>query len=185
MKITQAHVKYYGTLAATFFVLLLSTNRIAAALGIVEQKYIDDNAIFFSAWLAAAGLQVFEVFTGIGIADMISRKKKDQNGAVMFLLIIFLLALFSTNLIGNLLFAYSNMAGIDGHKLLMKDIQSLDILKKYWVLWASIPVPLMGIIGVTVQAIFRKDLPKKPRNKSVKSEPDKTGPGMTFQDFQG
>jgi len=158
---TRAHIKYYGTLAATLFVLLLSTNRIASALGVVEQRFINDNDIYLSAWMAAAGLQVFEVLAGIGIADILSRRKKDRSAIVMLLLILFLLCLFTTNLIGNLLFTYANMAGKDGHILLMADLDKLDILKKYWVWWGSVPVPLMGVIGVTVQAIFSKDLPKK------------------------
>ena len=162
---TRAHIKYYGTLLATLFVLLLSTNRIASALGVVEQRFVNDNDIYLSAWMAAAGLQVFEVLAGIGIADILSRKKKDRSGLVMGLLILFLLCLFATNLTGNLLFTYANMAGKDGHILLMADLDKLDILKKYWVWWGSVPVPLMGVIGVTVQAIFSKDLPKKAATK--------------------
>ena len=165
---TRAHIKYYGTLAATLFVLLLSTNRIASALGVVEQRFINDNDIYLSAWMAAAGLQVFEVLAGIGIADILSRRKKDRSAIVMLLLILFLLCLFTTNLIGNLLFTYANMAGKDGHILLMADLDKLDILKKYWVWWGSVPVPLMGVIGVTVQAIFSKDLPKKTVAKDEK-----------------
>src|SRR4030042_2065939 len=158
---TRAHIKYYGTLLATLFVLLLSTNRIASALGVVEQRFVNDNDIYLSAWMAAAGLQVFEVLAGIGIADILSRRKKDRSAIVMLLLILFLLCLFCTNLNGNLLFTYANMAGKDGHVLIMSDLDKLDILKKNWVWWGFVPVPLFGVIGVTVQAIFAKDLHKK------------------------
>lgn len=146
-------IKYYGTLLATFFVLLLSTEHISEALKVVEKFSSKDSS---GTWLAAAGLQIFEVLTGMGVADLIAKRKR-QN-FVLFLLIMILILFFAINVFGNILYAFSNMTEMSGRKLTLEAINSLDDLQKFWVLWASIPIPLMGIAGITVQAIFKLDL---------------------------
>lgn len=159
MKITQAEIKYYGTLAATLFVLFLSTEHISEALKVVERNASTESTIFSGTWLAAAGLQVFEVLTAIGIADLISRR--NRSSSVLKMLISILAFFFLINLFGNILYAVSNMVDITGRELLFDNIKKMDWLQIFWVLWAAIPIPLMGLAGVTVQAIFKKDLPRK------------------------
>ncbi len=150
---TYAQVKYYGTLTATFFVLLLSTEHISEALKVVEKFTSRDSGM---TWLAAAGLQIFEVLTGMGVADLIAKRKKQFF--VMLLLISILILFFLINVSGNILYAFANMTQTDGRQLTLDRINELDNLQKFWVYWASIPIPLMGIAGITVQAIFKLDL---------------------------
>lgn len=146
-------IKYYGTLVATFFVLLLSTEHISEALKVVEKFTSRDSGM---TWLAAAGLQIFEVLTGMGVADLIAKRKKQYF--VVFLLVSILVMFFLINVSGNVLYAFANMTGMSGRELTLQSIEELDNLKKFWVFWASIPIPLMGIAGITVQAIFKLDL---------------------------
>jgi hypothetical protein len=146
-------IKYYGTLVATFFVLLLSTEHISEALKVVEKFSSRDSG---GTWLAAAGLQIFEVLTGMGVADLIAKRKKQS--VVIFLLICILILFFAINVFGNILYAFSNMAGLTGRELTLESIENLDNLQIFWVFWASIPIPLMGIAGITVQAIFKLDM---------------------------
>lgn len=150
---TYPKIKYYGTLVATFFVLLLSTEHISEALKVVEKFTSRDSGM---TWLAAAGLQIFEVLTGMGVADLIAKRKKQYF--VMFLLIAILVMFFLINVSGNVLYAFANMTGVSGRELTLNVIDELDNLQKFWVFWASIPIPLMGIAGITVQAIFKLDL---------------------------
>jgi hypothetical protein len=162
-------IKYYGTLIATAFVLLLSTEHISEALKVVE-KFSSIESGIGNTWLAAAGLQIFEVLTGMGIADLIAKRKKQY--VVMTLLISILVLFFMINLFGNILYAFANMAGTTGRELTMDIINELDGLQKFWVLWAAIPIPLMGIAGITVQAIFKLDL----NPEVVKEETDSKWP---------
>jgi hypothetical protein len=110
-------------------------------------------------WLAAAGLQIFEVLTGMGVADLIAKRKKQMF--VVSLLVMILIMFFLINVAGNVLHAFANMTGTNGRELTLETIDGLDNLQKFWVFWASIPIPLMGIAGITVQAIFKLDLEKK------------------------
>jgi hypothetical protein len=160
MKITQAQIKYYGTLAATIFVLMLSADHIASALNVVEKSAYRSELFFTGVWFAAAGLQVFEVLTAVGVADLLTRRKK--SNAVLGFLIGILIFFFLINLSGNMLYAITNMADKTGREMTWDIVKGLDALKIAWVLWAAIPIPLMGLAGVTVQAIFRKDLDVKP-----------------------
>ena len=150
---TYGKIKYYGTLLATFFVLLLSTEHISEVLKVVEKSATQDSIM---TWLAAAGLQVFEVLTGMGVADLIAKRKRQFF--VMLLLVSILILFFLINVSGNILFAFANMTGVRGRDLTLETINQLDELQKFWVLLASIPIPLMGIAGITVQAIFRMQL---------------------------
>ncbi len=150
---TYPKIKYYGTLVATFFVLLLSTEHISEALKVVEKFTSRDSGM---TWLAAAGLQIFEVLTGMGVADLIAKRKKQFF--VMLLLISILILFFLINVSGNVLYAFANMTGVNGRELTLTTINELDNLQKFWVFWASVPIPLMGIAGITVQAIFKLDL---------------------------
>jgi len=169
MKITQAQIKYYGTLAATIFVLMLSAEHIASALNVVEKTSYRTDLFFTGVWFAAAGLQVFEVLTAVGVADLLTRRKR--SGVVMGFLIAVLIFFFLINLSGNMLYAITNMADKTGREMTWDIVQGLDTLKIVWVLWAAIPIPLMGLAGVTVQAIFRKDLDVKPKTEKRKLEP--------------
>lgn len=166
---TYPKIKYYGTLVATFFVLLLSTEHISEALKVVEKFTSRDSGM---TWLAAAGLQIFEVLTGMGVADLIAKRKKQYF--VVFLLVSILVMFFLINVSGNVLYAFANMTGMSGRELTLQSIEELDNLKKFWVFWASIPIPLMGIAGITVQAIFKLDLEtaktKDTKEKKVLSE---------------
>lgn len=153
----QAKIKYFGTLAATFFVLLLSTEHISEALKVVEKFTYSSFGI--NTWLAAAGLQIFEVLTGIGVADLLLNKNRSR--IVLIMLIIILVTFFGINVCGNVLYAFSNMVDVSGRELTLDMILELDRLKKFWVFWAAIPIPLMGIAGITVMSIFRVDLEKK------------------------
>jgi len=63
------------------------------------------------------------------------------------------------------------MADKTGREMTWDIVKGLDALKIVWVLWAAIPIPLMGLAGVTVQAIFRKDLDIKPKTEKKKLEP--------------
>jgi C4-dicarboxylate transporter len=160
-------IKYYGTLCATFFVLLLSTEHISEALKVVEKFSTRD---FGMTWFAAAGLQIFEVLTGMGVADIISRNRKQY--LILTLLISILILFFSINVAGNILYAFSNMTETNGRLLTIPKIEELDSLQKFWVFWAAIPIPLMGIAGITVMSIFRIELQKKvekpnPNKKTV------------------
>jgi hypothetical protein len=155
-------IKYYGTLVATFFVLLLSTEHISEALKVVEKFTSRDSGM---TWLAAAGLQIFEVLTGMGVADLLARRKKPFF--VLLLLISILVLFFAINVSGNILYAFANMTQTNGRELTLERINELDNLQKFWVFWASIPIPLMGIAGITVQAIFKLDL----ENKKVEKKP--------------
>jgi hypothetical protein len=157
----QAKIKYYGTLAATFFVLLLSTEHISEALKVVEKFTGSDSSV--GTWFAAAGLQIFEVLTGMGVADLIARRKGSK--LVLFMLIMILIVFFGINVAGNILYAFSNMIQVSGRELTMDMIIELDNLKKFWVFWAAIPIPLMGVAGISVQAIFKLDLEKKEEKK--------------------
>ena len=163
---TYPKIKYYGTLVATFFVLLLSTEHISEALKVVEKFTSRDSGM---TWLAAAGLQIFEVLTGMGVADLIAKRKK-QN-FVIFLLVSILIMFFLINVSGNVLYAFANMTGTTGRELTLDTIENLDNLKKFWVFWASIPIPLMGIAGITVQAIFKLDLEATKAKEKKMSEP--------------
>jgi heme/copper-type cytochrome/quinol oxidase subunit 2 len=150
---TYSRIKYYGTLFATFFVLLLSTEHISEALKVVEKFSSQGSGM---TWLAAAGLQIFEVLTGMGVADLIAKRKKQI--AVMILLISILILFFLINVAGNILYAFSNMTEVSGRKLTFPTISELDALQIFWVLWAAIPIPLMGIAGITVMSIFKLDM---------------------------
>jgi heme/copper-type cytochrome/quinol oxidase subunit 2 len=150
---TYPKIKYYGTLFATFFVLLLSTEHISEALKVVQSYQLRDSGM---TWLAAAGLQIFEVLTGMGVADLIAKRKKQI--AVMTLLISILILFFLINVAGNILYAFSNMTEVNGRKLTFPTISELDALQIFWVLWAAIPIPLMGIAGITVMSIFKLDM---------------------------
>jgi len=150
---TYAKIKYYGTLFATFFVLLLSTEHISEALKVVEKFSLGGSS---GTWFAAAGLQIFEVLTGMGVADLIARKKKQVF--VMILLISILILFFSINVAGNILYAFSNMTEVNGRELTFPRINELDTLQIFWVLWAAVPIPLMGIAGITVMSIFKLDI---------------------------
>lgn len=165
---TYAQIKYYGTLTATFFVLLLSTEHISEALKVVEKFTSRDSGM---TWLAAAGLQIFEMLTGMGVADLIAKRKKQFF--VMLLLISILILFFLINVSGNILYAFANMTQTDGRQLTLYRINELDNLQKFWVYWASIPIPLMGIAGITVQAIFKLDLENAKTKQKAKnlSEP--------------
>lgn len=151
---TQSRIKYYGTLAATFFVLLLSTEHISSALRVVEN--MDSKIAYFMTWFAAAGIQVFEVLTAVGLADVLMRRQR--NTIVMGLLIVILLLFFGANLGGNVLYAMSNMMQIGGRSLTLSKINALDNLQRFWIIWAAVPIPLMGLAGVTVMSIFRREL---------------------------
>ena len=142
---------------ATGFVLLLSTEHISEALKVVEKFTSSDSG--FGTWFAAAGLQIFEVLTGMGVADLIAKKKR--SGIVLSMLIMILIVFFLINVSGNILYAFSNMVQVNGRELTMDMITDLDDLKKFWVFWAAIPIPLMGVAGISVQAIFKLDLDKK------------------------
>lgn len=159
---TYPKIKYYGTLVATFFVLLLSTEHISEALKVVEKFTSRDSGM---TWLAAAGLQIFEVLTGMGVADLIAKRKKQMF--VVLLLVMILIMFFLINVAGNVLHAFANMTGTNGRELTLDTIDELDNLQKFWVFWASIPIPLMGIAGITVQAIFKLDLEKKANEKKA------------------
>lgn len=175
MNITQAHIKYYGTLAATVFVLMLSADHIAAALNVVEKIQMSQDNIFLSGvWFAAAGLQVFEVLTGMGVADMVTRRNK--NNLVISFLVGILVFFFLINLSGNMLYAITNMAEKTGREMTWDMVKNLDALKITWVLWAAIPIPLMGLAGITVMTIFKKDLPKKVKQADVKPEKPQVRP---------
>jgi len=161
----QAKIKYYGTLIATGFVLLLSTEHISEALKVVERFTGSDSN--YGTWFAAAGLQIFEVLTGMGVADLISKRKGSK--VVMAMLIMILIIFFMINVSGNVLYAFANMVQVSGRELTIDMIYNLDNLKTFWVFWAAVPIPLMGIAGISVQAIFKLDLEKK-ENKIVKEK---------------
>jgi hypothetical protein len=164
---TYSKIKYYGTLSATFFVLLLSTEHISEALKVVEKFTSQDSGM---TWLAAAGLQIFEVLTGMGVADLIARRKRSVT--VLILLVSILILFFAINVAGNILYAFSNMTGTGGRQLTLPIIGNLDALQKFWVFWAAVPIPLMGIAGITVMSIFKLDVEaekekdkRKPKDK--------------------
>ena len=180
-------VKYYGTLLATIFVLLLSTSHIAEALVVVE-KVGETADVFSKTWFASAGFQFFEVIAGVGLADFLVREKR--NKLVIILMSLALVLFFVFNLTGNVLFSLTNMIGKEGREIKWSDVEILDKLQFIRIIFASVPIPLMGIVGVIVLSIFRNDIkePKKeikvikekkesnPKElKSEKKNPDESG----------